>query len=1012
MLVRVSKGSQNLIHRWAPILGLGIFTILAALAFLPFAPFYFLDDGFLHLFRLFEFDRVLRQGVPYPRWAPDFAYGYGYPVFNFYSPLAYYIAEALHLLGLAIPAALIATCVFILAIGVTGAYALGRELYGSILSGLLTAAAYGFFPYFLLDLFVRGAVAEALGAAVLPWLVWSLRRAIVYRTLSSFLLAALSAAALIVSHNLTVLLVSPFLLVFAIWEILRLPSGTRRGAFARVAAAVSLGVMLAAIYWLPTLAELPLVALSQGKKALVNLLAGSFLTPADLVQFALPYQYRDQPYPLSFLPIVLAAGALVLAIASRRGAVVLFGATALIATVLLLDGAREIWLATPFLSTVQFAWRLSVLIGLCVAVLIGSVPMAIPSKKRTRFAMVPALALILIWNGLADLAPKRLENPASDLTVAQMVRFETNTRGLGFGSQSEYLPLTVRFLANKLDAAKVDGDAPVIRLEESSATRRAFTVVTDRPTAMSWRQFYFPGWQADVGGVPALTFPTTALGLLTVNIPAGNHRVVLSWQDTLPRRAGGIVSAAGLVIVLILIVFSIRRREREWPAVLIPLGMIAGIFALTTSVALAAPARQLQPAQVDISPELRFIGLQIENASYGASGWQIAERPALLQIQPYWQVKQSLTDQPFAWRTVDGAGRVWAAREQLARYGTGFPAAWLPNEIVPDHYDLPLAGLPPGKYDLQVAYGEPRQFISVSTIELTRGSAPAPTEPQIARRVDARIGDRIRLVGYDAPAAIRAGQTLPLTLYWKAERDIFQDLTVFVQLLDTNGKLIAQHDELTANGFNPTMLWSPNAIVADKRELVLPPNVPPGPYRLIAGMYRFDDMERLPVATDAGPAPDAMIELGTVKVPMDAQAARPQRALDVAFGPAIRLAGYDLDKQNLKPGQSLALRLYWQPQARLDGDYKVFVHIVAEDGRVVTQQDSVPGNGNYPTRIWDAGEQVLDAYVLPIELPPGRYRIVAGMYNAVSGERLVAQANGAELQDRQVELGALNVLAP
>ena len=106
------------------------------------------------------------------------------------------------------------------------------------------------------------------------------------------------------------------------------------------------------------------------------------------------------------------------------------------------------------------------------------------------------------------------------------------------------------------------------------------------------------------------------------------------------------------------------------------------------------------------------------------------------------------------------------------------------------------------------------------------------------------------------------------------------------------------------------------------------------------------------------------------------------------------------------------MRLYWHAKARLDADYKVFVHIVAEDGRVVTQQDSIPGSGKYPTHIWDADEQVLDSYRLPIQLPPARYRIMAGMYNAESGERLAAQANGEELKDRQVELGELNVLAP
>ena len=51
------------------------------------------------VFFLFEFDQGIQDGIPYPRWQPDFAFGYGYPFFNIYGPLATYVAEAFYLLG-------------------------------------------------------------------------------------------------------------------------------------------------------------------------------------------------------------------------------------------------------------------------------------------------------------------------------------------------------------------------------------------------------------------------------------------------------------------------------------------------------------------------------------------------------------------------------------------------------------------------------------------------------------------------------------------------------------------------------------------------------------------------------------------------------------------------------------------------------------------------------------------------------------------------------------------------
>ena len=57
------------------------------------------DDAAFHLLRLTQLDVLLRQGVWYSRWAPDMAQGYGYPLFNFYAPLAYYAAALLSHLG-------------------------------------------------------------------------------------------------------------------------------------------------------------------------------------------------------------------------------------------------------------------------------------------------------------------------------------------------------------------------------------------------------------------------------------------------------------------------------------------------------------------------------------------------------------------------------------------------------------------------------------------------------------------------------------------------------------------------------------------------------------------------------------------------------------------------------------------------------------------------------------------------------------------------------------------------
>src|SRR5207244_1416985 len=82
---------------------LALVTLLSVFALGPlFAPGYFCGahDARPSVYFLFEFDRSIADGIWYPRWMPDFSFGYGYPFFNINSPLAYYVGEFFLKLGL------------------------------------------------------------------------------------------------------------------------------------------------------------------------------------------------------------------------------------------------------------------------------------------------------------------------------------------------------------------------------------------------------------------------------------------------------------------------------------------------------------------------------------------------------------------------------------------------------------------------------------------------------------------------------------------------------------------------------------------------------------------------------------------------------------------------------------------------------------------------------------------------------------------------------------------------
>ncbi|MBM4464943.1 MAG: hypothetical protein FJ014_05155 [Chloroflexi bacterium] len=129
-------------------------------------------------------------------------------------------------------------------------------------------------------------------------------------------------------------------------------------------------------------------------------------------------------------------------------------------------------------------------------------------------------------------------------------------------------------------------------------------------------------------------------------------------------------------------------------------------------------------------------------------------------------------------------------------------------------------------------------------------------------------------------------------------------------------------------------------------------------------------------------------------------AAIPNR-LDVSFGGAMKLLGYDLSIPNtqypipinLKPGDFLEVTLYWQSLSQMNQDYSVFVHLLDENELIVTQRDMYPGQGLYPTSLWAVGEAIANRYVLVLPetaFTPNQAQLAVGLYDFATGERLPA----------------------
>jgi len=110
----------------------------------------------------------------------------------------------------------------------------------------------------------------------------------------------------------------------------------------------------------------------------------------------------------------------------------------------------------------------------------------------------------------------------------------------------------------------------------------------------------------------------------------------------------------------------------------------------------------------------------------------------------------------------------------------------------------------------------------------------------------------------------------------------------------------------------------------------------------------------------------------------------PQYPLDARFAEPIALAGYDLETTPRAPGETIDLALYWRAEGRIAGNYQVFTHLLAPDGRLAAGDDHIAGADSYPTSLWTNGAFIRNTFALriPPDAAPGAYTVQVGLYDS------------------------------
>lgn len=706
-------------------------------------------DAELHIFRTVELHQLQQQGILYARWAPDFYFGYGYPLFNYYAPLVYYLASGFMFLSGA-GAVLAVKVIFILGLFLAGSglYAFVQRYWGK-LPAIAAAAVYVCSPYIqYIDPYARGVLAESFSFGLFPWVLWAFGRLDRGNTWRRLPIASAMLAALVCTHNLMALVFTAILIAWILWQSiphqakpdLKLFKLFSKPATIRLAA-IFLGIVLASFFWLPVFLEKDLVQLG-------NLVSDGghfdfhnhFLALSELFGRTLWLDWgATEPqysFNLGIFQWMLGLIGLGSLIARRKMSKswwngLFFGLASVLLIFLILPISKFVWEIVPFMPFLQFPWRLlgpaACCLGILAAISVTEIERILTDQrwgKRSDWFTASLVGLVL-FSALPLTYPAEWPADFGSTDLWALNQKERTGRWLGTTSTGDYVPKYVKVvpeysdqvrdsyhrggMIDRVNHATLPEGTNVEQTEDHGLTW-IYRIDGQKDFVFRVYHFYFPGWVALLDGKEIPINPARPDGFMTMEVPAGSHELELSFHDTTVRKLAWALSGLALLICGVLAFIPLRKKvddEEVKPQVrfksVIPF-VVVPLFILVLKIGVADPLGWFHyessglVASIAQNKTNYRVGDTVSLIGYDLEG---GKRGGTLKLTLYWKATGDIDDryQVFV-HLRDSAGAVVSQSDKLnpGNYPT---TRWPVDKYVRDQHILTIpADLPAGKYRL------------------------------------------------------------------------------------------------------------------------------------------------------------------------------------------------------------------------------------------------------------------------------------------------------------------------
>lgn len=545
--------------------------------------------------RIVEMSRAFQDGHFPPIWSENLGFGYGMPLFEFYAPLPYYITGAFYTLGLSLASSVKLLFLIPAIITLVGGFLLGRKLYGS-LGGLIVSSALVLAPYRAVNLFVRGALSEIWGLAMLPLILLGGIQ-VIKNEKNGWILLVASITGLLLSHNLTALMFLPFSVLFLgsyLFYFAKYKDWNLKQILCKIlhfAGYYFLSFVLSAYYTIPALLEKDFTRLDATILADYFDYNNHFLFIRQFFQDN--WAYGGSTYgPMDDISFYLGFGQLVALLIlfylllnsffqfySREKnifkslknfgsrfwtAVVSSGALFLFALLLTTQKTQFIWDSIAFLEFLQFPWRFLNVAIVFLSILIGGV-VVVTRNKVKRYIFTIVILTLLIFN-------YQYFQPEEFVSIQEAQEYYYSDveklRNKMSTTLPDYIPIGIQEEVPEL--VPQEGQFFVCEMTESCefeysvvsdrVHKKEFDIHSDAEQLLVLTTAEYPGWIVR-HGEEAISKSPSQNGLLTSIIPPGKTKLTVQLQNSEVRSYSQLLTFFGLVAFGILLHFQKKTKK-------------------------------------------------------------------------------------------------------------------------------------------------------------------------------------------------------------------------------------------------------------------------------------------------------------------------------------------------------------------------------------------------------------------------------------------------------------------